>query len=528
MRYLGSSRKIKAKEAAASPAELIAQPLSASITENLDTLKKLLQGCSDAVLKEFRFGPAPTTGYLIYFDGLADRKEIEDNLLRTLLLELNMIPKDGTALLEGPEMFASLQNRILTLAELKSLESIEEVCHHIASGDCVILIDGWSKGLVAGTRSWEGRKVASPENEIVIFGPKEGFTETIRFNTALLRRRLKSTSFKIESMVLGRISKTDVVVCYIENIAPPGLVEEVKKRLSKIDIDAVLDTGYISEIIADNRWTIFNQMEYTEKPDRVCGSLLEGRLAIMVDGSPMVLVLPISFPQYIVSPEDYYLHFIPASLYRLLRLVAFMMALTLPSLYVAIITYHHEMIPTPLLLTIAATRQGVPFPAFVEALILDLTFELLREAGLRLPRAVGPAVSIVGALIIGDAAVRAGLVSTPMVVIIAFTGIASFVTPSYNAGTVIRIARFGFLFAAGALGFLGITIALILMGLRMVSLTSFGMPYMAPIAPFNLQQMGDIIIRRPWFKNRERPFIEGMKNQVRQSVPSEDGGVKKQ
>jgi len=241
----------------------------------------------------------------------------------------------------------------------------------------------------------------------------------------------------------------------------------------------------------------------------------------MVDGSPMVLVVPISFPQYIISPEDYYVHFIPASLFRILRFASFSLALLLPSLYVAIITYHHEMIPTPLLLTIAATRQGVPFPAFVEALLLELTFEMLREAGLRLPRAVGPAVSIVGALIIGDAAVRAVLVSTPMVVIVAFTGIASFVTPSYNAGTIVRIARFGFLFAAGALGFLGITIALILMSLRMVSLSSFGLPYLSPIAPFNKQQMSDILVRRPWFATRERPYLEGMINQTRQSFPQE-------
>ncbi|MDD3270377.1 MAG: spore germination protein, partial [Syntrophomonadaceae bacterium] len=184
---------------------------------------------------------------------------------------------------------------------------------------------------------------------------------------------------------------------------------------------------------------------------------------------------------------------------------------------------HHEMIPTPLLLTIAATRQGIPFPAFVEALLLDATFELLREAGLRLPRAVGPAVSIVGALIIGDAAVRAGLVSTPMVVVIAFTGIASFVTPSYNAGIITRIARFGFLFAAGILGFLGIIIALILMGTRMASLSSFGLPYLSPIAPFNLHYMGDILVRRPWFNSFKRPYMEGMVNEIRQAPKNNDG-----
>lgn len=253
----------------------------------------------------------------------------------------------------------------------------------------------------------------------------------------------------------------------------------------------------------------------------MCGHLLEGRIFIMVDGSPMVLVVPVSFPRFWVSPEDYYTHYIPASLFRILRFFAFWIALLLPSLYIAMITYHHEMLPTALLLTIVATRQGVPFPAFVEALLLEATFEMLREAGLRLPRAVGPAISIVGALIIGDAAVQAGLVSTPMVVVVAFTGIASFVTPSYNAGIIVRIARFGFLISAGLLGFLGIMLSLILMLLRMSSLSSFGLPYMAPMAPLDLGQMGDIIVRRPWPRSKNRPFLERMQN--KQRLSSTDG-----
>ncbi len=317
-------------------------------------------------------------------------------------------------------------------------------------------------------------------------------------------------------MVIGQLSKTDVALFYIEHIAPRPMVEELKKRLQAIDIDAVLDPRYLVEFVADEKRSIFTQEQYTEKPDRLCGYLLEGRIAVMVDGSPMALIVPVSFLEYLISPEDYYINYIAASLFRLLRLGAFAIALLLPSLYVAVITYHHEMVPTPLLLTLAATRQGVPFPAFVEALLLDLTFELLREAGLRLPRAVGPAVSIVGALIIGDAAVRAGLVSTPMVVIIAATGIASFASPSYNAGIIIRIARFAFLIASGLLGFLGIMIALILLFVRMASLSSLGLPYLAPVAPFNWQQLGDILIRRPWFNTKKRPYLEGMENQWRQ------------
>ncbi|PKM77516.1 MAG: spore germination protein [Firmicutes bacterium HGW-Firmicutes-15] len=512
MRFINSK---KSKPEDLKPSEIVQQVLSTNLQENLDKLKFLVQGCSDVVIKDFKFGHNPTVrGIIVYFDGLVDKSIIELNLLKPLMLEMDMSNQQID--FKERDIIATLQEKILSIAELKTLDNLQELCHHISSGDTVLLVDGYALGLVASTRSWQGRPIQTPENEVVIFGPKEGFCETLRFNTALLRRRIKSTNFKIESMVIGRITKTDVVLCYIDQLAPPELIKEVKARLEKIDIDGVLDTSYLIEFIADDRNTMFTQAMHTEKPDRVCGNLLEGRLCIMVDGSPMALILPISFPQYWTSSEDYSVHYVPASLFRILRFMAFWVALLLPSIYVAIITYHHEMIPTPLLLTIAATRQGVPFPAFIEALVMDVTFELLREAGLRLPRAVGPAVSIVGALIIGDAAVKAGLVSTPMVVIIAFTGIASFVSPSYNAAIIIRIARFGFLIIAGVLGFLGIMVGLVLMITRMASLSSFGLPYLSPLAPFNLKQITDVLVRRPWFNDQERPYLEGMQNQVRQ------------
>jgi len=520
-------RYISNKESPApkpSPENLINMTLSTDIQDNLDRMRTLLNSCSDAVVREFSFGNPAVRACLFYFDGLVDKRQIETNLLKPLLLELNMMQNDNALYLDANgDLLNKVQNKILSLADIKRLNSLQEVCHQITSGDTVLLIDGCAEGLAAGTRSWTGRPIQTPENEVIVFGPKEGFCETLRFNTAILRRRLKSTRLKIDSLALGRISKTDVAVCYIEGIAPPELVKEVTARLNKIDIDAILDTGYLAELIVDHKWTIFTQTEHTEKPDRVCGQLLEGKVCIMADGTSMALILPISFPEYMISPEDYYIHFIPASLFRMLRFTAFILALLMPSLYVALISFHHEMIPTPLLLTIAATRQNVPFPAFLEALLLEATFELLREAGLRLPRAVGPAVSIVGALIIGDAAVRAGLVSTPMVVVIAFTGIASFVSPSYNAGIIIRITRFAFLFASAMLGFLGIIIVLLVMIVRMVSLSSFGLPYMAPMAPLSWRQMTDIIVRRPWFKNIQRPYWEGMMDITRQKSAAEKG-----
>lgn len=519
MRYLNRP----APEEHISHRELVAQDLSVSLKENLDKLDILLARCSDAVVKEFVFSREPViNAALIYFDGLTNRQEIENNILKSLTLEIEMLTHDFQSLNNTKDIFTLVKNRLISMAELKTINTLQEVCHHISSGDTVLLINGFDQGLVAGTREWQTRSIETPENEVVIFGPKEGFNETLRFNTAMLRRRLKSTNFKIEAFVMGRITKTDVILCYIDNIAPPGLVDEIRRRLDIVDVDAILDTGYLKEFIADEKATIFSQVEHTEKPDRVCGHLLEGRVCIMVDGSPMALVTPITFPQYLIASEDYYTHYTAATLFRLLRATALFVALLLPSLYVAIITYHHEMMPTSLYLTIAATRQGVPFPPFVEALLLELAFEMLREAGIRLPRAVGPAVSIVGALIIGDAAVRAGLVSTPMVVVVAFTGIASFVTPAYNAGIIIRISRFGFLIASALLGFLGIMIALGLFITRMVSISSLGQPYLAPIAPFNREQMTDILIRRPWFKSEKRPYLEGMKNQVRANPPDLD------
>lgn len=498
------------------PQAIISRPLSTDIKENLNQLQTLLQRCSDAVFRELLIGHDPATRCLIvYFDGLAQRKMLDDNIIKSLQLEVEMTREPGNKL-EQPDLLTAVEQCIVNIAELKQgISTFEALIHAISSGDSVILIDGYDRALVAGTRFWNTRNVTTPENELVIFGPKEGFVETLRFNTALMRRRLKSSHFKIESIVMGRISKTDVALCYIDTIASPQLVDEIRRRLQAIDIDAILDSNYIQELIMDHKSTIFSQTEQTEKPDRAVAHMLEGRICILVDGSPMALVLPTSFPRYWISSEDYYVHYIPASLFRIGRFAAFLMALTLPSLYVAVISYHQEMVPTALYLTIAASREGVPFPSFVEALLMELTFELLREAGLRLPRAVGPAVSIVGALIIGDAAVRAGLVSTPMVVIVAFTGIASFVSPSYNAAMIVRIARFAFLFAAALLGFLGIMVLFILMLIRMVSLSSFGMPYLSPIAPLNLQELADIVVRRPWFKMYKRPYQEGMQNQTR-------------
>ncbi len=520
MRYINKKTR---PEAYMQAEQLVTQAISADIQENIDRLKILLNKCSDAVIREFTFGREHSTrGVLLYFDGLSDKAEIEGHLLKSLLLELGMLEETVPSLDQADPLYLIME-RFLSLSQTEFLATLEEVCYRMNSGDAVLLLDGSIQGLAAGTRLWQSRAIQTPENELTIQGPKDGFGETLRFNTGLIRRRLKTTQLKTEVLILGRLSKTDVMLCYIENIAPESLIAEVRKRLSNIDVDAVLDTSYLEEFLADTRLTVFSQVEYTERPDRACSHLLEGRICIMVDGSPMALIAPITFPQFLISPEDYYQNFIAGSLYRLLRLLAFFATLLIPSLYVAIITYHHEIIPTQLYLTIASTREGVVFPAVVEALLLEITFELLREAGLRLPRAIGPAVSIVGALIIGDAAVKAGLVSSLMVVVVAFTGIASFTIPAYNASVIIRTVRFGFLIGAGILGLPGIIVVSLIILIRMESLHSLGKPYLSPLSPINPAQLSDVLVRRPWTMTTQRPYTPGMNNQRRQSKSPESG-----
>ena len=316
-----------------------------------------------------------------------------------------------------------------------------------------------------------------------IRGSREGFIESLQVNTSLLRRIIKSPALKLQSMKIGKYTKTNVVVAYIDGLVDQTLIEEITNRLQRIEIDGILESGYIEEMIEDNPYSPFPQLLATERPDVACAHLLEGRAVILVEGTPFTLIAPISFFSLIQSHEDYYNRFMVGSLIRWLRYVFLGISLLLPSLYVAVLTFHQEMVPTALMLSVAASREAVPFPAIVEALIMEITFEALREAGVRLPKQIGSAVSIVGALVIGQASVQAGLVSAPMVIVVAITGIASFMIPRYATGIAIRMLRFPIILLAGTLGLLGIMMGIIAIVIHLCSLRSFGVPYLAPLAP---------------------------------------------
>ncbi|GJM80366.1 hypothetical protein HMSSN139_28620 [Paenibacillus sp. HMSSN-139] len=319
----------------------------------------------------------------------------------------------------------------------------------------------------------------------------------------------------MESLTLGEYSKTDIVIAYLEDVASKSILEEVRKRIRRIQIDGVLESGYIEEFIEDVPWSPFPQIQNTERPDVVCSSLLEGKFAIFVDNTPFVLVAPMTFWAGLQAVEDYYERSIYTTFIRFIRFALLNISLLLPSVFVSLSTFHQQLVPTNLLISIAAAREGVPFPTLIETLLMEFMFEGLREAGIRLPKPIGSAVSIVGALVIGQAAVQAGLVSASVVIIVATTGIASFAIPRYNLGTAFRLLRFPMLILAGTLGLYGVIAGIFLIVIHLLGLRSFGIPYMTPISPQFPENMKDVWVRAPRWSMHQRPVLSTGSNKHR-------------
>lgn len=480
--------------------------LSSKLTETLADLKDYLGDSSDLNLRKFKVGKGKgLNAAVMWIDGLVDNKIINDNVIKNVI--------EGTQELEIPRLggvksiFEAIKERHLSIGDLKQVNKMSEAIYSALSGDTVFFLDGYPEAIVATTRGWEARGIEEPSSEVVIRGPREGFTETLRINTSLLRRRLKNPNLRIESFKLGRQTQTDIALVYVKGIVDIDVLNELKKRLDRIDTDLILESSYIEEMIEDAPFSIFPTVVNTERPDALVGSLMEGRIGIIVDGTPFALVVPAIFFQLFQTPEDYFMRYPLATFSRWLRLMGLMVTLLLPALYIAITTFHPEMLPLTLLLTITASREGIPFPAFIEALLMELTFEVLREAGVRMPRPVGQAVSIVGALVLGDAAISAGIVSPPMVVVVATTAIASFLIPNPDVVGSVRLLRFGMMMLAASMGLFGVIMGVIFLHIHLVSLRSLGVPYMWPFAPFNLVGLRDVLVRIPHWGYRYRPDI---------------------
>ncbi|SFQ13813.1 spore germination protein [Salibacterium halotolerans] len=486
-------------------------PLETSLKENLKEFKKRTGNSSDVVIRTLTTGGMQWEAAVVYIDGIVDNLSIDEFLLEPLL-QLQ-VPASPVQQQDVPEFIAE---QVIALGGIDPVSDWETLFEAVTIGRAVLFIDGAAKALSASTIGGERRAVEEPPTEISIRGPREGFTESIRTNTAMVRRRIKNPNLRVKTMKIGRQTKTNVEIMYLEGIADNKVVEEVRRRLKQIDMGSILDSGYIEELIEDQPSSPFPTIHFTERPDSAAGNILEGRVAVFVDGSPFILHMPAVFIQFFQSVDDYYSRSFIASSLRMLRIMVFLISLYAPATYVAATTFHQEMIPTQLLIVLSAQREAVPFPAVIEAFIMETTFEILREAGIRMPKAVGQTVSIVGALVIGQSAVQAGIVSPAMVIIVAITAIASFTTPSYSMAVAARMIRFILMVIAASFGFYGLILSFIVITAHLCGLRSFGVPYMAPLAPFIRADFEDSVIRLPWWEAKERPRLISGQNSVRQ------------
>ena len=480
----------------------------------LDIINERFKDCDDLVIREFDVGVENECKMaLVYIDGMTDKALISEFALNNLMVASRLaMPNDIKNNIKD-----LIKKKNIAITEIKEVKEIEEIINNVLVGETLLFIDNVEEAIILSSRGWPTRSISEPQSEVVIRGPRDGFTETLKVNTSLVRRRIRDTNFKIKNLSLGERSKTDVALLYVEDIVNDKVLEEVKKRLDEIDIDMIQESGDIEQLIEDSCYSLFPQIQYTERPDVIAASLYEGRVAILVDNTPFGLIVPVTLTTFLQSPDDYYERWIISTFVRMIRLLATGFSLFLPALYIAISSYHPDMLPTDLALYLAATRQGVPFPAFTEAFVMEITLELLREAGARLPKAIGSTIGIVGGLVIGQAAVQAGIVSPLMVIIVAITAISSFATPSYNMAIGFRMLRFIFMLMASVLGLYGIILGFLVMLINLSNLRSFGVPYLEPLCSVgeNFKDLKDTVIRAPMPSMNSRPKMYTKKNRNR-------------
>ncbi|KIL40810.1 spore gernimation protein GerA [Gordoniibacillus kamchatkensis] len=477
--------------------------ITGDLEQTIAFVNGLLGDNGDFMQRRFDvFGAFPAV--MFSFSNMSDTALVNTDILKPLM----HVPAHLTGIqFDVHELKDVILRDTLYHGKASSDDRFAMIVESLLRGGTVIVVDGMDEAIMVETTKVEKRAIDQPETEQVIRGPREGFIEQLGTNLSLLRYRLPTTDLKIKSMKLGRVTKSRVAVCYLKGIVSDALVQEVENRLSVIDIDGVLDVGYLEQFIEDNNFSPFPQVQNTERTDKAVANLLEGRVVILVDGSPFALIVPTVFNQFYQTTEDYSERFVMVSFIRLARLLALAFSLITPSLYVAIIAFNPELIPTKFAVAVSGGRAGIPFPSVVEVLMMEASMEVLREATLRLPQQIGGALSIVGVLVVGQAAVSAGFVSPITVVVIALTTIGSFATPAYNAALALRLLRFPLVILAAMFGLYGVMVGLILIANHLLSLRSFGVPYLSPVVPGNFDSMKDTVARAPLWSMKKRPAM---------------------
>jgi len=485
-------------------AESLKEKVSARLEQNEKILRQIIKESLDIVYYGFKT-PDGSELLLVYMDDIINKEILDRDVAGALI--------SGTLYSEKQNMTLERAKSLMHFTGVKQSADFSQIVPKLLSGDVVIFIKGQGEALLLPSQGWQQRGIIEPEAEIITKGPREGFVETLKTNRAMVRRKLQNPNLIFEPLTLGSESCTAVNLAYIDGIVNEQILAELKKRLGGIDIDALLDATYIEELIRDEQFSPFNTVGYTERPDVVAAKILEGRIALMLDGSPVALTVPFLFLENLQANEDYYTNYFAASLNRVLRFLSFLLTVFVPGLYVALITNHHEIIPQKLLFSMIAARSGVPFPTIIEVLVMIVLFELLRESGLRLPKGLGQTVSIVGALVLGQAAVEAKIISAPVVIVIAITAITSFIF--YHLNGAIILSRFLITILGALFGLYGVTLGLIAIFIHMYSLQSFGIAYMSYIASMKGQELKDTVVRAPWWYMHLRPKLISGRNYIR-------------
>lgn len=470
--------------------------LTKSLSSNIALFKELFKNDDTFMIRIVETPSDPKISYCILFcDGMINNKILNEDIIKPLL---EYHPEEKT-----PNLLDIIAKQVTLSNTVEKTTVVDKMIQGIVYGDSILLADGYNEALILNTKGWTTRSSEEPDTERVIRGPHEGFTESLMSNLSQIHRRIRTPDLKMEFMVFGTRTQTQACICYLDGVVNREVLEELKKRLSKFKIDGTLDVNYINEFIKDVPLSPVKTVGSTEKPDVVAAKLLEGRVALFLDGSPVVLTLPHLFIEHFQSDEDYYLNYYYASFCRFLRIFAFFFAISMPAIYVALTAFHQEMLPQPLLISITLARQGVPFPTALEMLLMLIVFEMLRESGARMPGMMGQALSIVGALVIGQAAVEARIVSAPMIIIVAFTGICGLMVPRVKGLSI--YLRFLFLGLASMLGLYGYMFGCVGFLIHLFSTCSFGVPIMTSVYKNNLQDKKDIMYRAPWWYMIKRP-----------------------
>lgn len=470
--------------------------LSPDLQENISLFQKLFNKDNTLILRRIENKNVPHLKCcLIGLDGMVDINIINENVIRPIVCA-DSADENGTIL-------DFLEGKVIEINNVERSEDVNKLLESLLYGDSLLFADGCPAALILNTKGWQTRAIEEPEFEKVFVGPREGFTESLLVNLSMVRRRILSSELKLQFRTFGTRTKTKACICYMEGLAHQEILDELQRRLDSVDLDGILDQEYIREFITDAPYSAFNTMYRTERPDTVAGKLLEGRIALLIDGSPAAITLPCLFVESIQTNEDYYLQFYSSSFNRILRIITLFITTCLPALYLCVVAYHQELIPTKLLLSIAASRSGIPFPTVIEMLALLLVFEILRESGTRMPTNFGQAFSIVGALVLGQAAVEAKFVSSAMVIIIATTGITSLMLPKMV--NTILIYRIVLILISAVLGFFGFILVFSAILAHVLSLRSFGVPYMTFVATFEKEDIRDTVLRMPWYFMNFRP-----------------------